>query len=52
MKYLPASEVEEKLFRLIREVANGETIIVTDNDTGDPVAQIIPVDEALKSPTD
>jgi antitoxin (DNA-binding transcriptional repressor) of toxin-antitoxin stability system len=52
MKYLPADEVEEKLFQLIVEVAQGETIVIMDNDTGDPIAQIIPIDGVSKMQTD
>lgn len=46
MKYLSAREVEAKLFRLVREVAQGETIIITDNETGEPIARLEPIDES------
>ena len=45
MKYVSASELEANLFRLIGEVARGETIVVTDNETGGPIAEIQPVKE-------
>lgn len=52
MEYLSAKEVEENLFRLIRKVARGETIVITDNDSGEPIAKIIPVEEISESLTD
>ncbi len=42
MKYLSAAETEERLFEIIIEVIKGETIIVTDNETGEPIANIVP----------
>ncbi len=42
MKYLSATETEEKLSEIIEEVKRGEIIIVTDDKTGEPIAKIVP----------
>ena len=42
MKYKSATETEEKLYEILAEVIVGETIIVTDDETYEPIARIVP----------
>lgn len=49
MKYLSATEIEERLYEIIAEVVKGESVIVTDDETGEPVAKIVPRGKLSKS---
>ena len=45
MKYLSASETEERLWEVLIDVAAGDSVIITDNETGEPIAQLEPCGE-------
>lgn len=47
MKSVTAAEANRQFSRLLREVARGETVIVTSR--GQPVAQMTPVDDAERA---
>lgn len=45
MKHISAAEVENSLWEILVEVAAGATIVVTDNVTGEPIAEFNPCHE-------
>ncbi len=45
MKRLTALQFEANLYRLVGEVARGESIVITDNETGEPIAEVHPINE-------
>ena len=42
---MSAAETEEKLDEVLVEVVAGETIVITHNDTGEPIARFEPCGE-------
>ena len=42
MKYLSATETEERFYKAISDVVKGEIIIVIDDKTGEAIARIVP----------
>lgn len=42
MKYIYASEAQEKLFQIVFKVRHGKTFIVIDDKSGKPIAKIVP----------
>ena len=48
MKYLTATEIEERLNEVLVDVARGETYIITNDTNGEAVAEIVPCKGAYK----
>jgi antitoxin (DNA-binding transcriptional repressor) of toxin-antitoxin stability system len=42
MKHLSAAETEDRLWEVLIDVAAGESVIITDNETGEPIAKLEP----------
>ena len=42
MRYSSAAEFEKKFDEIFADVVAGETIIITDNKTGEPIAEFVP----------
>ena len=49
MKYLSATEIEERFYEIIAEVVKGESVIVMDDETGEPMARLVPRGKLSKS---
>lgn len=45
MKYISAREFQLQLSRLVKKVVAGDSFIITDDETGKPIAEIVPVIE-------
>ena len=49
MRRLSATELETRFDEIIAEVVGGDTIIVTDNQTGEPIAEFVPSGKFVKT---
>ena len=48
MRRISATELETRFDEIIAEVVGGETIIVTNNQTGEPIAEFVPSERLRK----
>jgi antitoxin (DNA-binding transcriptional repressor) of toxin-antitoxin stability system len=44
-RYISASEAKEQISSLVKQVLTGSTFVITDDETGEPIAELVPVIE-------